>query len=126
MTDEVRLSSRNSVTLTDDEIMNAAITAADELDATRVSEMRGKGWHATTIFDGDTGLLRLGRLVEKALLAKMSVPSEMGQREKLLAKACDAAFAFIDSHAADPDLTVEMCIKYATYKEARRELEGTP
>lgn len=53
--------------LTDDEILNAAFTAADALDATRVSEMRPGGWHATTIFDGDTGLIRFGRLVESML-----------------------------------------------------------
>lgn len=53
--------------LTDRQIMNAACTAADALDATRVSEMKNGGWHATTIFDGDTGLLRFGRLIEKAI-----------------------------------------------------------
>ena len=52
--------------------------------------------------------------------------SEIGDRQKLLAKACDAAFAFIDSHVADPDLTDEMVIKHAEYIEARRALEGTP
>lgn len=56
----------------------------------------------------------------------VSVPSATGpSRERLLARACDAAFAFIDSHAADPDLTEEMIRKYATYQEARAELEGT-
>lgn len=54
--------------LTDDQIMNAAIKAADELDATRVSERRNGAWYATTIFEGDAGLIRFGRLVEKALL----------------------------------------------------------
>ena len=63
--------------LTDGEIMSAATRAADALDATRVSEMRGGKWHATTIFDGDSGLLRYGRLVEKAVLAKLAaLPSE--------------------------------------------------
>lgn len=56
--------------LTDEQIMNAACEAADALDATRVSEMKGGGWHATTIFDGDTGLLRFGRLIEKAINGK--------------------------------------------------------
>lgn len=58
------------VLLTDEQIMNAAITAADDLDATRVSEMVPGGWKATTIFEGDTGLLRFGRLLEKAINGK--------------------------------------------------------
>lgn len=62
-------SSSTTASLTDEQIMNAAIKAADELDATRVSEMRDGGWHSTTIFDGDTGLLRFGRLVEKLCIA---------------------------------------------------------
>lgn len=44
----------------------------------------------------------------------------------LLRRACDAAFAFIDSHVADPDLTDEMVRKHADYLEARRALEGRP
>lgn len=56
--------------LTDEQIMNAAITAADDLDASRVSEMVTGGWKATTIFEGDTGLLRFGRLIEKAINGK--------------------------------------------------------
>jgi hypothetical protein len=43
---------------------------------------------------------------------------------KLLRRACDAAFAFIDSHVADPDITDEMCRKHAEYKEAREALEA--
>ena len=58
--------------LSDDEIMNAAIKAADELDATRVSEMSPSGWKVTTIFDGDAGLLRFGRLVEHAVLVRLT------------------------------------------------------
>lgn len=57
--------------LSDAEIMNAAVTAADELDATRVMESRVDGWHTTTIFEGDAGLIRFGRLVEKAVRAKL-------------------------------------------------------
>lgn len=57
-------SSRPEARLTDEQILNAAITAADALDATRVSEMVAGGWNATTIFEGDTGLIRFGRLVE--------------------------------------------------------------
>lgn len=52
--------------------------------------------------------------------------SEKQDELKLLRKACDAAFAFIDSHVADPDLTDEMIVKHADYKDARRALEGTP
>jgi hypothetical protein len=61
--------------LSEEQIMNAACNAADALDATRVSEMRPEGWHATTIFDGDAGLIRFGRLVEEAVLARL-IPSE--------------------------------------------------
>ena len=53
--------------LTDDEIVNAAATAADALDATRFQVMQHNEWHAKTIFDGDAGLIRFGRLVEKAV-----------------------------------------------------------
>lgn len=62
--------------LTDEQIMNAACTAADTLDATRVSEMRAGGWHATTIFDGDSGLLRFGRLIEQALRSPLARSQE--------------------------------------------------
>ncbi len=61
-----------------------------------------------------------------AAIRKLSTAVSAPSRARLLARACDAAFAFIDSHAADPDLTSEMCIKHAAYLEARRELEGTP
>lgn len=64
----------------------------------------------------------LSQINEAVLLLR----SETGDRQKLLAKACDAAFAFIDSHVADPDLTDEMIVKHAAYIEARRALEGTP
>lgn len=53
--------------MTDDQILNAAVRAADALDATRVHEQRSGKWHPTTIFDGDAGLLRFGRLVEEAV-----------------------------------------------------------
>jgi hypothetical protein len=43
----------------------------------------------------------------------------------LLRKACDAAFAFIDSHVADPDITDEMVRKYRDYKDARAALDGS-
>jgi len=43
---------------------------------------------------------------------------------RLLRRACDAAFAFIDSHVADPDLTVEMVRTYSEYKAARAALES--
>lgn len=66
--------------LTDAEILNAAISSADALDATRVSEMRAGGWHATTIFDGDTGLLRFGRLVEKLCIASATKESDVERR----------------------------------------------
>ena len=39
-----------------------------------------------------------------------------------LERAFNAACAFIDSHAADPDLTPEMCRTYAIFREKRREL----
>jgi len=81
--------SRNREVLTDEQIMNAVCTAADALDATRASELRpargGGIWHATTIFDGDSGLLRLGRLIESAVLASVSetstpIPGVTGKR----------------------------------------------
>jgi len=54
-------------------------------------------------------------------------PSAVPDSElRLLRQACDAAFAFIDAHAADPDITDEMCIKHATYIEARQALENAP
>lgn len=56
------------------------------------------------------------------LRALLAAPSE--SETQLLRRACDAAFAFIDSHVADPDITDEMCIKHATYKDARAALEG--
>lgn len=58
--------------LTDEEIMSVAVTAADALDATRVSEFENGKWKATTIFEGDEGLLRFGRLVEQAAKARRS------------------------------------------------------
>lgn len=70
----------HSVRLTDDELLSAAINTTDELDVTRVSELVAGGWKATTIFDGDAGLLRLARAVEKAVLAK-APPSETATRE---------------------------------------------
>lgn len=51
----------------------------------------------------------------------IAVRSERGRLE---AAALDAAFAFIDSHVADPDITEEMRHKYAVYKEARAALEA--
>jgi hypothetical protein len=60
------------VPLTDEQIMSAACNAADALDATRVNEMKNGAWHPTTIFDGDSGLLRFGRLIEQALNAAAS------------------------------------------------------
>ena len=42
------------------------------------------------------------------------------ERDKLKS-ALDAAIAFIDCHAADPDITAEMRIKYAKYQEALKE-----
>jgi len=49
--------------LSDDAVMDIVINSCDTLDITRVSEMRtgaGAGaWHTTTIFDGDTALLRV-------------------------------------------------------------------
>jgi hypothetical protein len=47
--------------LTDDEILSIVAHEADTLDATRVHEMKGGKWHATTIFDGDAAILRLAR-----------------------------------------------------------------
>ena len=38
-------------------------------------------------------------------------------------EAFEAAKAFIDSHAADPDITSEMVEKYAAYQEALMRLE---
>lgn len=56
--------------LTDRQILDAAIRAADSLDATRVNEMTGPNvWKATTIFEGDAGLIRFGRFVEELLTA---------------------------------------------------------
>jgi hypothetical protein len=49
--------------LTDEQIVGLLAKAADELDATRVHEMRQGGWHATTIFDGDAAALRFARMV---------------------------------------------------------------
>jgi len=49
------------------------------LDATRVNELRDGKWHPTTIFDGDTGLLRLGRLIECAALAEIRELQGMNQ-----------------------------------------------
>lgn len=66
--------------MTDDEILSAGINAADALDATRVHKMQDGGWHPTTIFDGDSGLLRFGRLVEAAVRREyVSVPSVIEQ-----------------------------------------------
>lgn len=57
--------------------------------------------------------------VRELITALKSDPSE---REEivLLRRACDAAFAFIEAHVADPDITDEMRRKYADYKDARR------
>lgn len=38
-----------------------------------------------------------------------------------LLEALEAAMAFIDCHAADPDLTAEMCEKYAALRAANPE-----
>lgn len=45
---------------------------------------------------------------------------------RALEKAVDAAFAFIDSHVADPDITEEMTRKHADYQEARYNLRTMP
>lgn len=74
--DIIKLVSPEARRLTDDQIMNAAIKAADELDATRVSEMTAGGWKATTIFEGDAGLIRFGRLVEAACLPQPDTSQE--------------------------------------------------
>lgn len=62
----------------------------------------------------------------RAMLARARLTvSESGDSElRLLRRACDTAFAFIESHVADPDITDEMVRKYADYQEARAALEG--
>jgi hypothetical protein len=48
--------------LTDDEIVNAVYKADAVSDGvTRINEMRGNEWHATTIFDGDAALFTFAR-----------------------------------------------------------------
>lgn len=54
--------------LTDDELMRVAVNKCDALNITRVHEMRGADWHATTIFNGDAALLRVIRAVAIAAL----------------------------------------------------------
>jgi hypothetical protein len=47
---------------------------------------------------------------------------EMTEETNRYRKAFYAAKAFIDSHAADPELTAEMVEKYAEYQEASNGL----
>lgn len=89
---------------------------------------------ACYIDDSKDAAQRIGKLPLVAALEVMAqeVRSRKGKATRseseltLLRRACDAAFAFIDSHVADPDLTDEMVRKHADYLEARRALEGRP
>ncbi len=58
--------------LSDDAILSAMVNAIDRLDVTRFHEMRSTGWHSSTIFDGDSGLLAAGRAVESAANAALA------------------------------------------------------
>ena len=65
--------------MTDDAILNIAAREADELDATRVHELRDGAWHATTIFDGDAALLRFARaLLDAAPAPSAAIECEIG------------------------------------------------
>lgn len=75
-----------AIELTDAQIIDMAVQAADELDATRVHEMRGTDWHATTIFDGDAGLLRFGRLA--AVASRAVGPPREPTQAMIRAGAC--------------------------------------
>lgn len=63
------------------------------------------------------------------MAVQMSVrlsPKQAGnlyQKAMKLETAFKAAKAFIESHAADPDLTAEMVEKYAAYQEAAADLK---
>jgi hypothetical protein len=54
----------------DEQLLSLMVNAIDRLDVTRVHEHRGgHDWHATTIFDGDAGLVAAARSVHDAALA---------------------------------------------------------
>lgn len=57
--------------MSDDELMRVVINGCDTLDITRAHEMRGTGWHTTTIFDGDAALLRFVRAAVDAATTAM-------------------------------------------------------
>lgn len=105
------------------------VIVAPESKASALSETPRSEPTAWAIFASDTH-----EMIDLSLIEPDEAPGQYVEplfarsatREKLLAKACDAAFSFIDSHVADPDLTSEMCVKHADYREARRALEGTP
>ncbi|OZI26674.1 hypothetical protein CAL26_04960 [Bordetella genomosp. 9] len=60
----------NTTVLTDDSILHAIINACDSLNITRAHEITGGMWQARTIAD-DTGLIQIGRAIERAVIAKL-------------------------------------------------------